>query len=424
MADKLPKVCIFGAQGVELFSSPECPDFETRALDCKCYADDKDLARILALEQPNVLLTIGKDSASFSRLAHSSPEVTRRWIHFDKSSDLAEMGASAFFCFVDSCVRERTDLPPLVSVFTPTFHTGARIQRPYESLRAQTYDNWEWILVDDSNDDGQTFQMLSRMARADHRLGVFKHHAHSGVIGKVKRWACRLANGQLLLELDHDDELTPNCLADVVQAFRYFDGSAPDRPRAGFVYNDFAETYPDGGAYTYGDDFALGYGSYRWEHWGTRTFAVCNTPNINPKTIRHIVGVPNHVRAWHRDCYQEAGGHARELHVADDYELLVRTFLTSRMARVPRLGYVQWRNEPDGAIAGGNTHQERNKEIQRLTRAVCQRYDLAIHQRFLQLGIDDFVWKDGEDTFLRMMAVPNPPKEPHCTLLLPEHAWA
>jgi glycosyltransferase involved in cell wall biosynthesis len=302
-------------------------------------------------------------------------------------------------------------------VFTPTYRSGESIQRAYASLRAQTHGNWEWIIVDDSDDDGATFRMLSELARPDHRIGVFKPHAHSGVLGKVKRWACRLANGRILAELDHDDELTPNALADVVRAFHHFDGSSPARPLAGFVYTDFAEVRPDGGAVTYGDDWAFGYGSYRWERWGERTLAVASAPNVNAKTIRHIVGVPNHLRAWRRDAYDDIGGHGRHIHVADDYELLVRTFLRTRMARVPRLGYLQWRN-PSGAIQHGNTHQERNQEIQRLTRAFSQRYDAAIHARLLELGVDDYVWRAGEDSFTRLQEIAKPSVESHCTLLL------
>jgi hypothetical protein len=200
-------------------------------------------------------------------------------------------------------------------------------------------------------------------------------------------------------------------------AFSYFDGSSAERPLAGFVYTDFTEIYPDGSPLTYAE-WAFGYGSYRWEAYNGLNIAVANAPNVNSKTIRHIVGVPNHVRCWLRDCYDEVRGHGRHIHVADDYELLVRTFLATRMARVPRLGYVQWRN-PAGAIAAGNTHQERNKEIQRLTRAFAQRYDAAIHDRFLALGVDDFAWREGEDTFSRLFSVPNPAFEPHCTLLLP-----
>jgi len=415
VAEKLPKVCVFGALGIELSSAASCPRFETRALDCRCFATDDDLELILARVLPDVIVTIGQ-TAQFSKLARMPADISRRWIHFDNASDLTRIGAAAFHCFIDNCVRERRDLRPLVSVVTPAYRTGTRIRRPYASLRKQTYRNWEWILVDDSDDGGETFSMLSDLAQKDHRVCAFKSHAHSGVIGKVKSLGCRIANGQILVELDHDDELTHNALADVVSAFEYYDGSSPERPRAGFVYTDCAELAADGSPITYGPGWARGYGSYRWERWGERTLAVANTPNINPKTIRHIVGVPNHIRAWHRDCYREIGGHGRHIHVADDYELILRTFLATRLARVERLGYLQWRNPP-GPIAQGNTHQERNKEIQRLTRAFCQRYDKAIHARLLELGIDDFVWKEGEDTFWRAGHVPSPAVEQHCTLL-------
>jgi hypothetical protein len=415
MAEKLPKVCIFGSTHAELFSSPSCPPYETRALDCRGYDTDSGLAAILATEHPSVIITIGAVT-QFPNLSHSPADVRRRWIHFDSASDLDRMGAAAFYCFIDNCVRERTDLSPLVSVFTPAYRSGAVIARPHASLEQQTYGNWEWIIVDDSDDDGETFRMLSEMARKDHRILAFKAHAHSGVIGKVKRWACRLANGQILVELDHDDELTPNALSDIVAAFAHYDGSSPERPRAGFVYTDFAEIFPDGSPFTYGGDWGLGYGSYRWESWRGHVYAVANSPNINPKTIRHIVCAPNHARAWRRDCYEEIGGHGRHIHVVDDYELMVRTFLATRMVRVPRLAYLQWRN-PSGSISQGNTHRERNKEIQRLTRAFSQHYAQAIHARFVELGIDDYVHADGEDSFQRARSLPKPEVEQHCTLL-------
>src|SRR5687768_3300929 len=117
MAEKLPIVCIFGAIGIELFSSATCPGFETRALDCRCYATDDDLAISLARDDPSVIITIGATAAAFPRLNVSPAEITRRWLHFESGADLARIGRAAFRCFVDNCVRERKDLPPLVSVF-------------------------------------------------------------------------------------------------------------------------------------------------------------------------------------------------------------------------------------------------------------------------------------------------------------------
>jgi len=111
--------------------------------------------------------------------------------------------------------------------------------------------------------------------------------------------------------------------------------------------------------------------------------------HINAKTIRHIVGVPNHIRAWTRKAYFEAGGYS-SLHVADDYELLVRLFLTTRFVLVPKLCYIQFYN----TASIGNTQQTRNKEIQRVVRFVSGQYDRRIHERLVELGVDDFVWNE------------------------------
>ena len=414
MANVLPVVCIFGVKNINLISTPECPKFETKELDCRCYLTDDNLQEILAKDKPRTIITIGEPQ-DFPNLYACSPDVAKRWINFKDTTELARMGAAAFHCFVDHCVRKRTALRPLVSVFTPAYKTGDRIKRPYDSLLKQHYNNWEWVIFDDSDDDGSTFSMLKEMAETDHRISVFRHHEHSGVIGQVKNWACHLCRGDFLVELDHDDELTPNALGDIVKGFEQFSGQDEEHPYAGFVYTDFAEVFADGSPLTYSENWGHGYGSYRWEWYGERRLAIANAANINPKTMRHIVAAPNHARCWRSEFYKEIGGHSRTIHVADDYELMVRTFLKTRMVRVPSLCHIQWRN-PEGDIKGGNTHRERNHEIQRLVRAFSQWYDKDIHARFVELGVDDFVYKEGQHTFWNLQRIENPPEEPHCTL--------
>ena len=80
------------------------------------------------------------------------------------------------------------------------------------------------------------------------------------------------------------------------------------------------------------------------------------------------------------------------------------------MAHVPKLCYIQYRN------AAGNTTFERNKEIQRLVRYVSGWYDSRIHDRFVELGVEDFAWEDGKHTFWGLHKTPNPEVEPHCTV--------
>ena len=66
---------------------------------------------------------------------------------------------------------------------------------------------------------------------------------------------------------------------------------------------------------------------------------------INGTTISHLVGLPNHPRAWTRDCYHLIGGHREELLVSDDYDILVRTFLSTKYLAIPDLLYIQYRND-------------------------------------------------------------------------------
>jgi hypothetical protein len=177
------------------------------------------------------------------------------------------------------------------------------------------------------------------------------------------------------------------------------------------VYTDSAECFEDGTPVNYPPGWGFGYGKYRVEYHGGIRYEVIDSPNINPKTIRHIVAAPNHIRAWRKSFYDSIGGHRDLLHVADDYELMVRTFLHTRMVHVPRLGYVQYRNQQ------GNTHQFRNQEIQRLVRFIEGTYDDEIHKRFVELGVDDYVWSADGASFFKMMNTPNPQVEQHCSMV-------
>jgi hypothetical protein len=80
------------------------------------------------------------------------------------------------------------------------------------------------------------------------------------------------------------------------------------------------------------------------------------------------------------------------------------------MALIAKMCYVQYRNDT------GNASQLRNKDIQRMVRYVSQFYDQKIHERLLELGVDDFVWKEGESTFNRL-GIPPQEKESHCTII-------
>jgi len=397
--EKLPTICIFGADNLELFT-PQKEGYEEKRLDCRCYPSDAIVEQVLVRDKPHVLITLGKLS-SFPNLSKAPFEVRKRWLHYDTLPDLTQLGIEAYNCYLRNLFSDQEkDEKPLVTAFSSTFKTGKKISRPFISLKEQTYSNWEWIIVDDSDDGGETFRMLRKLAKKDHRIQVFKPWEHSGMIGKLKNWACSLGRGQFLVELDHDDSLTDYALDCVVRGFQQF-------PEAGFLYTDCAEIYEDGTNFTYREGWAFGYGSYTDVEYKGKIYKSGSGGNINAKTIRHIISSPNHIRAWKKTFYESIGGHNKELHVADDYELIVRTFLKTRIIRVPKLCYLQY--------ISNSAQEKRNKDIHRHVSSIRIHYDRSIHDRLLELGCEDFVWD--EEKGCSDLSLPNPKEESHATLI-------
>ena len=233
---------------------------------------------------------------------------------------------------------------------------------------------------DDSTDESTT-QLVRMLARDDSRISVICGGKHSGFIGEVKRKAFRAAEGEILVELDHDDELTENCLQLIVDGFDEY-------PECGFSYTECAEVNADGSPVKYGDTYAFGYGSYRPYPYMYRgkPYLVTNYPQINQKTMRHIVGVPNHARAWTKQAYELSGGHNPDLFVCDDYELILRTFLKTRMLHIRHLGYIQNRIE-----GNSNTHITRNAEIQRQVAIFSSAYSTRIDLRAKEILGDLYI---------------------------------
>jgi O-antigen biosynthesis protein len=398
MAFEVLVVCVFGLPDPERARAIQLrgvSDVEAAHFDLHLFADDHNLTRALVELRPQVIVSFGNE-ADYKQLLCAPLDVRRRWIHFaDPSADPATIAESIMRAFVVDATTPRFPDSPLVSVFTPTYKTASRIERPLRSLLQQSYENWEWIIYDDSPDDGETFAEMSALCQKDPRIRAFRADRPCAIIGEVKRRACGLARGELLLELDHDDELTLNAISDLVECRNRF-------PDAGFFYSDCAEIFSDGENAVYGDSYAFGYGSYRSQDYAGHTYAVTNYPDINPKTIRHIVGVPNHFRAWTRAGYSASGGHSPHVHVCDDYELLLRTFLKTRMVHIRRFGYIQYHDR----AGSSNTQRVRNKEIQRLSRYFMDHYNRSLHERFIELGIDDFIWSDGG---VLNFEAPNPP---------------
>ena len=252
---------------------------------------------------------------------------------------------------------------PLMSIITTTFNSGHKILRPYRSLQAQTYQDWEWIIWDDSKDD-VTYKQLLGLQKRDLRIRVFKAPAHSGYIGEMKRLAASLATGSYVVEVDHDDDFHPNLL-------KWIHDAGKAHPDAGFFYTDCAELTED--TYepaTYGEFFGLGCEMHVYEWSAFHKCYIARTTAAGPTglTLSHIVGVPNHVRAWRTAVYDRVGRHNPQLSVADDYDLILRTYMETQFCHIRACGYYQYRNRD------GNFTFHRNSLIQHNVAQIYRHY--------------------------------------------------
>ncbi|BAN50958.1 glycosyltransferase [Metapseudomonas resinovorans] len=104
-----------------------------------------------------------------------------------------------------------------VSVIIPCYNYGRFLEQTIESLRGQSYQNWEAIIVDDgSTDDSE--EVAERLVVADPRVR-YVHQPNAGT-SAAKNAGIRLAQGDYLLFLDADDLIMPAKLMAHVRHFK------------------------------------------------------------------------------------------------------------------------------------------------------------------------------------------------------------
>ncbi len=379
---KIPKILYIGKTKPEL-KSIKYLSYEADELDVKYLEDDSEVINTVTSFNPDAIITNGDSWKDFPNLASLPLQFRKKWFN---SEDIENIGNAAYSVAMNSILSpSNLEDDQMISFFTPIYNTGEKLWNTYRSVRDQTYSNWEWVLVNDSTDGGKTLKIAEEIALVDPRVKVYDFREKSGgCIGESKYRCCSLAKGYILAELDHDDLLVKTSAEDLHNA-------AQAHPDCGMFYGDTAEVNEEWENQKYGEGFALGYGSYREEEYEGRMLSPANQQNINPKTIRHIVGVPNHIRAWRRSTYFEIGGHNRSLTIADDFELVIRSFLYSKICKIPKLSYIQFLYNNSG---GRNTHDLSRADIQRRVRTIAQYYNEQINARFIELGIEDWAYDE------------------------------
>ncbi|WP_291236073.1 glycosyltransferase family A protein [Frisingicoccus sp.] len=98
-----------------------------------------------------------------------------------------------------------------ITVFTPTYNRAHIIEKLYRSLQAQTFHDFEWLVIDDGSSD-HTDQLFLKWMKEDNPFKIRYVYAENKGKMKELNYAMDLAVGELFFTVDSDDALTSDAL--------------------------------------------------------------------------------------------------------------------------------------------------------------------------------------------------------------------
>lgn len=120
---------------------------------------------------------------------------------------------------------------PLISILMPVFNTPEPwLIKAIESVRDQYYPNWELCIANDASTEPHVARVLTAYSQRDDRIKIIAR-TENGHISAASNSALEIATGDFCGLLDHDDELAPHALAEVIFALEANSDLA-------FIYSD------------------------------------------------------------------------------------------------------------------------------------------------------------------------------------------
>lgn len=235
---------------------------------------------------------------------------------------------------------------PLFSVVTPVYDPPEAVLRAcLDSVRAQTFTDWEHCLCDDGSTKPYVRAVLQEYAAADRRFRVLEREANGGIIA-ASNDALGMATGEFVVLLDHDDLIVPDALALVAEAL------AAD-PTIDYCYSDEDNLSPQGELIT---------PFYK--------------PDWSPERFRSQM-YTCHLGVLRRSLVEEVGRFHTGFEGSQDFDLVLRVTERARTVHhIPRILY-HWRMLPTSVAGNAEAKPYAYESGRRAVQAHCDRIGLA-----------------------------------------------
>ena len=221
----------------------------------------------------------------------------------------------------------------LISVAVPLYNTRpAFLNELVGSLMAQSYENWEAVLLDGGSTDAEALAAMDALP-ADPRIRLVHETDNAGISGNTNR-AIALCRGDYLALCDHDDLLTPDALWHVAQAII--------REQPDMIYSDEDKATED----------------------GCRFQDPHRKPDFCPDNLRSGNYIC-HLMVIRRSVLERLGGLRSGFDGSQDHDLTLRiSEVTDRICHIPRVLY-HWRT-----VKNSVSHQHMERCMDAAARAV------------------------------------------------------
>lgn len=239
---------------------------------------------------------------------------------------------------------------PKVSIIMPVYNSDpAWLREAIESVRGQLYDDWELCIADDASSEPAVRELLQEY-EGDERIKIVYLKENQGISG-ASNAALTLATGEYVGFLDHDDELRPDALYEVVKLLN-------ERPELDFIYSDEDKLDEKG-----------------------NLVSPFFKPDWSPDLLLSTNYVP-HFAVYRKTVLDEVGGLRSGCDFSQDYDLALRvTEQTELIGHIP-LPLYTWRMVP-GSAASDRNAKPRSAEAGK--RALTD----AMQRRGIEAAVED-----------------------------------
>lgn len=219
---------------------------------------------------------------------------------------------------------------PKISIITPVYNPPSKyLILCLESVIKQSYQNWELCLTDDCSTNSEIKKILNDYLKKDHRIKVI-YRSINGHISQASNSSLKIATGEFIALLDHDDELAPQALYKIVNFLNI-------HPNADLIYSDEDKLETNG---------------------------VHTEPSFKPEWSPDMFLSTNylcHLTVIRKSLVNKINGFTKGLEGSQDYDLFLRiTEITQNIFHIPDILY-HWRKIPGSTAAVYSTKSYANQ---------------------------------------------------------------